>query len=398
MATATAMAATAQTEDLHRRVKALEPLIREHAAETERGKRLAEPVSAALRDAGFFRMLRPRSRGGLEMDPVSEFRVAEALARIDSAAAWNAQVCNASELFGAWFSDDASLQIFGAADAIVAGAFNPHRRAEPVDGGYRVSGRTPFNSGCHGATWFIGLADVFDGDTMRVDEAGRPETLLTAIPAGECDIIENWNTLGMCGTGSHDVDVADVFVPAARAVPFGPLVDPAPAYDNPLSRLAIWGTVGCHTAVALGVAQAAIDELAKLGQRVPAYTQNAIRDRSVVQLRLARAAGKLAAARRFFHAAFDEAWAAVRARGRLEMREKAQCQLASTTLALTATEVVDLVQSCVGTSGIREEKAFQRHFRDAHVISQHAFLCEARLEAVGQILFGLEPDWGFFQF
>lgn len=393
-----AMAATLQTEDLYRTLADLEPLIREHAVETERGKRLAAPVAAALRDAGFFRMLRPRSRGGFEMDPVSEFRVAEALARIDSAAAWNVQVCNASELFGGWFSDAASEQVFGSAGAIVAGAFNPHRRALPVEGGYRVSGRASFNSGCHGATWFIGLADVFDGKTMRVDEAGQPETLLTAIPAGECEIVENWNTLGMCGTGSHDVDVADVFVPSARAVPFGPLGEPAPAYDNPLTLLAIWATVGCHTAVALGVAQAAIDELTELGARVPAYTQSPIRDRGVVQMRLARAEGKLAAARAFFHAAFDEAWAASRARGRLEMREKARCQLASTTVALTVTEVVDLVHSCVGTAGIREEKTFQRHFRDAHVISQHAFLSEARLEDVGQIMFGLEPNWGFFHF
>ena len=135
----------------------------------------------------------------------------------------------------------------------------------------------------------------------------------------------------MCGTGSHDVDVADVFVPAAHAVPFGPLAQPSRAYDDPLTRIAIWATVGGHASVALGVAQAAIDDLAALGSRVPAYTQNAIRDRSVVQMRLARAEGKLVAARAFFHAAFEEAWAAVRARGHLEMREKANCQLASST-------------------------------------------------------------------
>jgi alkylation response protein AidB-like acyl-CoA dehydrogenase len=115
-------------------------------------------------------------------------------------------------------------------------------------------------------------------------------------------------------------------------------------------------------------------------------------------MRLARAAGKLAAARAFFHAAFDEAWTVAETRGRLEMREKARCQLAGTTSVLAAAEAVELVHSCVGTAGIREEQRFQRHFRDAHVITQHAFLCEARLEAVGQTMFGLEPDWAFFQF
>lgn len=392
------MSTSATREDLCETVEKLGPLLLEHAAAAQQDKRLATPVLVALREAGLFRMFRPRARGGLEMDPSSEYRVAEALARIDSAAAWNLQVSNASELFGGWFSDAASDEIYGAQEAIVAGAFNPHRRAVPVEGGYRVAGRTPFNSNCHGATWLIGLADVYEGDELRVDAEGQPETLLTAIPAHECRIVENWNTLGMCGTGSHDVEVLDVFVPRERAVPFAPLGQPSPAYATPLAPLAIWATVGCHAAVALGVAQAAVDELAELGAKVPAYTQRALRDRATVQLRLARAEGVLAAARAFFHGAYDEAWAAAKAHGRLERDEKARCQLASSNVVQAAAEAVNLVHSCVGTAGIRDEQRFQQHFRDVHVITQHAFVCEARLEAVGQIMLGLEPDWGFFAF
>lgn len=392
--------AMAETADpgLFEKIQELEPLIRDHASRGERERRLPKPVCDALRDAGFFRMFRPQCRGGLGLDPVSEFQVAEALARVDSATAWNVQVSNASELFAGWFSDTASQEIYGAPEAIVAGAFNPHRRAVVEPGGYRISGRTPFNSNCHGATWLIGLADVYDGEKPRLDEDGQPQTLLTATPADEVEIIDNWNTLGMCGTGSHDVQLTDVFVPAERAVPFGPLETPCAAYDNPLSRIAIWATVGCHASVALGVARAAIDGLAELGSKVPAYTENTLRDSSRVQLRLARAEGKLAAARAFFHAAFEEVWAAVKARGELALGEKARCQLASSNAVLSAAEAVDLVHSCVGTAGIRAEQDFQRHFRDAHVITQHAFVSEARLESVGQVLLGLEPDWGFFSF
>jgi alkylation response protein AidB-like acyl-CoA dehydrogenase len=386
------------TNDLCEQVEKLRPLLLEHAAAAEDDKRLARPALEALREAGLFRMFRPRARGGLELDPSSEFRVAEAVARIDSAAAWNVQVSNASELFGGWFSDAASEEVYGESSAIVAGSFNPHRRAVPCPGGFRVTGRTPFNSNCHGATWLIGLADVYDGDAMRVDAEGQPETLLTAIPAHECRIIENWNTMGMGGTGSHDVEVVDLFVPSDRAVPFGPLAEPSPAYATPLTPLAMWATVGCHASVALGIGQAAVDELRELGSKVPAYTERALRDRSTVQLRLARAEGTLAAARAFFHAAYDEAWAAASANGCLEMDEKARCQLASSNVVLAASEAVDLVHSCVGTAGIRDEQRFQKHFRDVHVITQHAFVCETRLEAVGQIMLGLEPDWGFFAF
>lgn len=385
-------------EELLSQVDELEPLLREHSAEGERERRLSAPVAEALRDSGFFRMFRPRSRGGMELDPVSEYRVAEAIARIDSAAAWNVQVCNASELFGGWFSDAATDEVFGPPESVVAGAFNPHRRAVSMEGGFRVSGQVPFCSNCHSATWLIGLADVYDGDTIRVDETGQPTTLLTLFPAHEMEIIENWNTLGMCGTGSHDVNVNDVFVPSERAVPFVPLGRPSDAYDLPLSRMAIWATVGCLASVSLGIAQAAIDELTLLGLKVPAYTENTLRDRAMVQMRLAQAEGKLSAARAFFHSAFDEAWEAVQGSRELEMAQKARCQLASTHAVMSAAEVVDLVHSCVGASGIRNEQSFQKHFRDAHVITQHAFVCESRLDAVGQIMFGLEADWPFFQF
>ncbi len=387
-----------QGHGLHEALDALEPLIREHAGPAEVAGRQSTEVIDALRQAGFFRMWRPASRGGLELEPVAELEIAEALARIDAATAWNVQVSNASELYGGWFGEEASKEIYGPPDAIVAGAFNPHRRAVPVEGGYRVSGRTPFNSNCHAATWNIGLADVYDGDALALDPDGQPTTLLTAIPAHECRIVENWDTLGMCGTGSHDVDVEDVFVPASRAVPFGPLEHPSPSYDNPLSRLAMWTTVGAHASVALGIARAAIDELIRLGAKVPAYTENAIADRPRVQLRLATAEARLAGARAFFREAYAEAWDAVEARGELDAHEKARCQLASSAAVLAAAEVVDHVHACVGTSGIREGRLFERFFRDVHVITQHAFVAEARMEAVGQIMLGREPDWGFFAF
>jgi len=392
-----ALAETMPEPDLLARLEALAPVIRQHAAVSERERRLAPPVAEALRDAGFFRMFRPRARGGLGLDPVTEFRVGEALARIDSAAAWNVQVCNAGELYGGWFSDEATEEIFGPPETVMAGAFNPPRRAIPADGGYRVTGRTSFNSNCQTATWSCGLAQVYEGDAPRLGEDGQPVTLLTALRLEDLEIVENWDTLGMCGTGSHDLAAHDVFVPGRHAVPFGPLATPSPAYDTPLARLVVWGTVGAHASVALGVAQAAIDALTELGARVPAYTESALRDRGLVQSRRARAEGVLNAARAGFHAAYADAWETARHR-ELTMEEKAGCQLASTHAALAAAEVVERVHSCVGTAGIRNDQPFQRHLRDAQVIRQHAFLAEARLEAVGQIRFGLEPDWGFFYF
>ena len=385
-------------DDLFAKVETLAPLIAEHALEAEQQRRLSPVVAEALRAAGFYRLFRPRALGGLELDPVTAFRLIEALARIDSAAGWNVAISNAIEVWGAWFSEPVAREIFGAPDAAMAGGWNPPRRAVAVEGGYRLSGRTSFNSNCHNATWFTGLAQVFDGDAPRADDAGNPVTLVTFVPAHEARIIENWETLGLGGTGSHDIEIDDVFVPNERAVPLVPFENPSKSYGGPLYRIAVFASVACNAVSALGIAQAAIDDLVALARKVPSYTTRSLRDRSVVQSQLARAEGKLSAARAFLHAAYDEAWKIALAGRSLEMPERARCQLASSHAVLAAAEAVDLVHAAVGATGIRNEHRFQKHFRDAHVVTQHAFVSATRLEAVAQVMLGLEPDWSFFAF
>ena len=263
------------------RVADLEPIIRAASAEAEIERRLSARVSEALRDAGCYHLFRPRSRGGLELYPVSVFWVIEELSRIDSAAGWNVALANSCEPFGAWLSDATSAEVFGSARTVMAGSFFPPRRAVPVEGGYRLSGRCTFNSNCHAATWIVGLAHVYDDGVERLDANGAPVTLFTLFPKEKAEIIDNWDTLGMRGTGSHDVNVDDLFVPAERAIPFKPLEQPSPAYSGPWHRLTAWPSVGCNAIPALGIAQAAIDEFAELAtKKTPSYTTTMLKDRS----------------------------------------------------------------------------------------------------------------------
>jgi alkylation response protein AidB-like acyl-CoA dehydrogenase len=381
------------------RVAELEPMIRAASAEAEIERRLSAHVAEALRGAGCYHLFRPRSRGGLELDPVSAFRVIEELARIDSAAGWNVAIANAIEPFGAWLSDETTADVFGSARAVMAGSFFPPRRAVPVGGGYRLSGRCTFNSNCHAATWIVGLAHIYDDRVERLDENGAPITLMTLFPTDQAEIIDNWDTLGMRGTGSHDVSVDDFFVPAERAVPFKPLEQPSPAYCGPWHRLTTWPSVAVTAVPALGIAQAAIDEFAELAtKKTPSYTTRMLKDRSIVQLRFATAVAKVESARAFLYEAFDAAWQGARDGRSLDMAGKARLQLASSHVPIAAAEAVDLIHSLAGTTGIRNDHAFQRHFRDAHVITQHAFVCESRMEAVGQVRFGLDPNWPFLHF
>ena len=130
-------AATATALSLLDTVREIQPVVRAHAAEAEKQRRLPDAVVNAMRERGLYRMWRPKAYGGLEVDPLMAFRVFEEVSRIDSAAGWNLQLACGADVFGAWFPEQGLKEVFAHPDAIVAGSFFPARRAVPRGG--RVS-------------------------------------------------------------------------------------------------------------------------------------------------------------------------------------------------------------------------------------------------------------------
>ena len=344
-------------------------------------------------------MYRPRSRGGLGFDPVSGFRVVEELSRIDSSVGWNIGIANGLDFFAAYLDDKATAEIFESQDTVLAGGLFPPRKAVPVEGGYRVSGKSLFNSNCHAATYFMVEAVIHDGDAPELDDDGNPKTLVIFIPRSEAEIVDNWDTLGMRGTGSHDVNFDDVFVPEDRTAMMLPLEQVDTAYAGPMHRLTVWPAIAINGVPALGIAQAAIDDFIDLAAvKVHAYTKNTLREKQVVQLRLAKAQAKLRAARAYLHNTFNEMWQVANGGDFLTMDQRADCQQASAHVTVASAEAVELIHSIAGTAAIRRDSPFERYFRDIHVITQHAFFCESRFEAVGQIRLGLDSTWDFLYF
>lgn len=391
--------AVPSANDLIAEINEIRPLLRDDKPRAEKNCRMSDRVADELRRRGFYRMYRPRERGGFGFDPVSGFRVVEELSRIDSAVGWNVAIANGLECFGSYFSDNTTEEIFGPAETVLTGGMFPPRKAVPVDGGYRVSGKSLFNSNCHAANWLLVEAIIYDGDDQRLDDDGNPQGLFLFIPASDADIVENWDTLGMRGTGSHDIDLQDVFVPTRRTAPLLPLERTAPAYSGPMYRLTFWPPIAITGVPALGIAQAAIDDFIDLAAtKVHAYTTNTLRDRQIVQLRLAKAQASLRAARAYLHNTFNEMWDVAVGGDFLTIDQKADCQQAVTHAIVASTEAVKLVHSIAGTAAIRKNQPFERYLRDIHVISQHAFFCESRFEAVGQIRLGLDSNWEFLYF
>jgi alkylation response protein AidB-like acyl-CoA dehydrogenase len=241
------------------------------------------------------------------------------------------------------------------------------------------------------------MAHVFDDSEPRLGEDGAPFTLLTACPSHEAQILDTWHTLGMCGTGSHDVVMTDVFVPERRTAPLVPLEKPGTAYRGPLYRFTVWASVAALAPIATGIARAMIDELLDLANtKTPSYSVNTLRDRSVVQSQVAQAEAKLGGARAYLYETLQQVWDGAIQGQTITPQQKVRVQLAATHAVVSSAEAVDLMHAASGASGIRNERRFQRHFRDVHTITQHGFISASRYESAGQLLLGLNTDWPFF--
>jgi len=390
-------------EALVESVARLEPILREHAAEAETRRRLSDAAAAAMKEAGLYRMWIPRAYGGLEVDPITALRVLEEVARIDSAAAWNLAISIDTALFAVYLGERGASEVYGGGDAVLASPLFPPGEAVPVEGGFRVNGRASFASGCHHCDWLCLTALVVEHGTARARAEGGPEIWLMALRSGDFEIVDHsWNTVGMRGTGSHDVAVRDAFVPRHRA---GPFVAPESrqslpkGFEGPLYRCTVWPALAALSSIALGVARAAIDELVALAtKKTPAYTASPLSQRSVAQSQAAQAEAKLGAARAYVYEALREVFDNAVAGQLVGMQHKMKVELAAIHAEIAAVEAVDLVHAAAGSSGIREERGFERHFRDVHVVTQHAFFSPSRYESVGKLMFGLESDWGFFEF
>ena len=390
----------AADESLVSRARALGPFIREHTAITERERRLARPVLEAMREAGFFRMFTPRTLGGLETDPVTVARVAEEIASADSAAAWALQAGNTGAWWAGHFSETGVAELFAEGpDLLMAASFSPPHRAEPVPGGYRFTGRGPLASTVHDSPWLMMTGLIFDGEQPRMTPSG-PIAVAVALRTSDVQVIDTWHSLGMRGTDSNDVAAENVFVPESRSFTLSPVYAPEAHFAGPLYRLPAPVSVDVVVApVALAIARNGINALREIADRkTPLGSMKTIRHKPAVQSALADAEAQLRAARLLFYETLNSTWQGAVANQPATLEQRADLMLACTHAVRTSAHVADLMHRMGGAAGIYERSPLERHFRDAQTVRHHGFLSEPRLETVGQVYLGLEPEFAFVRF
>jgi 3-hydroxy-9,10-secoandrosta-1,3,5(10)-triene-9,17-dione monooxygenase len=377
------------------RAASLVPTLRAREAEAEQFRRLPDANVAELRAAGLFKVLQPRRCGGFEMSLHTHIDTVAEIARGCGSTAWCMGVIHAHSWLVGSFPQEAQAESYCAnPDAIICAVIAPRGKARAVAGGYRLDGFWPFASGCQHADWLLLGTEIADEGGTVVDAA---ELL---VPARDIVIRDDWNVVGLRGTGSCSIVANDVFVPKHRYLSLpGIIAGEAPgaaAHDTSLYKgAAVPVLVLAITPAALGMAEAA---LAAFKERLPgreiAYTEHEIQiDSPTTHRQVADAATRIHVARLLLHRCADDIEAAAARGEMMEFTARARVRMDCAHAVRQCMEAAEILYLACGGSGIAETNPVQRAWRDLHAVNMHgALTLETNQVMYGRILLGLKPN------
>jgi alkylation response protein AidB-like acyl-CoA dehydrogenase len=381
------------TEDAARLIAALRglaPKIAARSKEIEDGRRVPGDIATGLRKLGLFRTLLPRSLGGLELTAPDAVQMLEILAAADSSVGWVAMIGVTSQIFCTRAPLAMLERIYrDDPDALLVGVGTPAGQAELIDGGYRVSGRWPFGSGCQNAQWIAGLCVIVQDGQPVMTEHG-PQTKCVILPADRWRIEETWQASGLTGTGSHHVVLDNVEVPAAETFD---LFGGKSAVAGPLASDVMSFNASFHAAVAVGIAAGAMADLVAMANsgRRQLFAATELKDSPVFQHEIGRLDAELRAARALTRIQVEEQWSRALA-GTLDSKaDLAEGLQGSAWVHAACTNVVSGCYTLGGSSSIMNASALQRRLRDIHAARQHFFAQERFYGAAGKNALGFPP-------
>ncbi len=380
-------------QDALKLAEGLVPVLRERAKATEQARRILPETIEDLNASGLLRFVQPKRWGGMELPFESLVRIPAQLARGCASTAWCVGNWAIHHWMLALYEERAQCDIWDSdPDALIAsGIAYPQGHAEPVEGGFVISGHWNFSSGVDPSPWNMLAALLREGDQVV-------DYLMCLVPRHEYEIVDDWQVLGMSGTGSKSVKAKDVFVPAHRALSMlkargGRDFPGASIHQNPLFTIGL-STMGTHCLVgaAIGNAQAALETTIDLvEQRSTSYQSLKMRDLPAVQQRLAAAGARIDAARAL---ALEDCAIAQRmaAEDRVPtLIEKLRPKRNVAFAVQLCTEAVDSLHALAGANGIYDHYPIQRIFRDAHALMGHfGFNWDAQSMPWGAVALGAD--------
>jgi alkylation response protein AidB-like acyl-CoA dehydrogenase len=374
-------------DELLRRASQLVPVLKERAARTEKLRQIPPETVHDLVSSGLIRIGNPERYGGHAVDVDVAHEVGWELGRGCGSSAWCYSLWTVHNWWLGHFPEKAQEEFFASGpDTLFSSGLNPAGgKAEPVDGGLRISGRWGFSSGCDPATWAM----------VAIPGPGPNGLIWLLIPRSDYDIVDTWFASGMRGSGSKDVVVKDAFVPAHRALDpnragdgdwTGWEVHRRLSYRVPLRCLTGWDLV----APIVGVAQGAVDEFAARlrGTSGPGRTADSV----AIQLRLAEASAEVDAARTLHRHDIREMLDKAARGDEFTDGDRARYRRDKAFVAKLSVQAVNRLFEAGGARAVLESEPMQRFHRDAHAASHHAALSwDVAAEQFGRHALGLGP-------
>jgi len=385
-------------DELIDRARAMVPEIRALAEETEKNRNVFPHIIQKIRDAELLRTCRPKRFGGFEFDGEVALKIALTISAACASTGWTVNGAVSNGLSLSHWSIAAQREIWEAdADAFTFACFAPTGAALPVEGGYRLTGKWAFASGCDASSW--GKL----GAIIKPPGAEPPyEGAFFLLPASDLEIVDTWFVAGLCGTGSKDIIVNDLFVPSHRVLKFADTqAGTSPGtrhHDNPIYRiplLMLGASMLASTAV--GAAKGAIESY--LDQTSGRTTRGALAggglrmtEFATIQLRFAEATAATEAAETILIGDMREAMRQLRTGTELTVADRIRARRNQAYVTRLAVQAVEALNASTGGYGLHLENPVQRAWRDVNAVARHVSLnWDAVGTMYGQHAFGLEP-------
>jgi alkylation response protein AidB-like acyl-CoA dehydrogenase len=374
--------------------RGLRTTIRALRQETEQSRRLPPSIVQGLVENGLFRLVVPASVGGLEADPVVALQIYEELAAAEASVAWVAWNNTLPAILSRHLSEAVRTELFSDGRRIFANSTRPSGKGIVTEGGFRVSGQWSLVSGCELADWIAVMSVITEGTQPRMIAPGIPEMRMAYVPKGSYRILDTWHVGGLRGTGSHDVVVENVFVPAERTFSF---FDPS-QLDRPLYRMPWVSTLGAWCAgICLGIARASTETLLSLSaSKVQVDPGLGLRDRPSVQAMVASSTTEVEAARLLLFDALGDVWATIQRGAQETDTQRARLWGSIIHTARTTKSLVTSMYEAAGASALYEDFLIERAHRDIHAVNQHIVLAQSWLEDAGRVKLGLKANHPLF--
>jgi alkylation response protein AidB-like acyl-CoA dehydrogenase len=379
-------------------IRELLPAFRKRAASTEKLRQVPAENLSALRDAGLYKIVQPRKFGGYEYDFDVLVDLVTDVSRACASTGWVCGLYAAHQWLVASFPAEAQRDLWNEdPDAAVCGSYAPAGKALAVEGGYTVTGRWAFASGCDGAQWAVCAALL----PPRVDgHAAAPAFLL--VPATDYSIDDTWHVAGLAGTGSKTLVLTDVFVPEHRVLTFKETTSgqtPGSRYHhNPGFAIPMLCNIpSCLAATAVGAAAGALDDyLQATSQRITrgavAGSNSRMADFPTIQLRVAEAAACCDAARELLLRDLRARAQAARDGAQITVDDRILSRRGQAFAVSLALRAVEALNASTGGHGLALSNPVQRAWRDANAVGRHISLnWDAVGTMYGQLVLGLEP-------